>query len=36
VNEFKVDAIFRQFTFQGKPAVSYPFLGRYAPNESEP
>lgn len=36
VNEFKVDAIFRQFTFKGKPAVSYPYLGRYAPNESEP
>jgi Flp pilus assembly protein TadG len=36
INAFTVDAIFKTFTFTGKPTTTYAFLGRYAPNESEP
>jgi Flp pilus assembly protein TadG len=32
----QVDAVFTTFNFNGKPAVTYPYVGRYAPNESEP
>lgn len=36
VTNFSVNAIFKTFTFTGKPSVTYPYLGRFAPNESEP
>jgi Flp pilus assembly protein TadG len=36
VNSFTVDAVFKAFTFTGKPSSTYPYVGRYAPNESEP
>ncbi|HUS05671.1 MAG TPA: TadE/TadG family type IV pilus assembly protein [Bryobacteraceae bacterium] len=36
INTFTVDAVFKAFTFTGKPTVTFPYLGRYAPNESEP
>jgi len=36
LTEYKVDAVFKQFTFNGKPAVEFPFVGRYAPAEREP
>jgi hypothetical protein len=36
VSNFTIDAVFKTYTFQGKPYVEYPFTGRYAPNESEP
>ncbi len=33
---YTVDAAFGMFRFTGKPAVEYPFVGRFAPSESEP
>lgn len=36
VHGYTVDAIFRALTFEGKPFVEFPFIGRYAPAESEP
>jgi Flp pilus assembly protein TadG len=36
VNTFTVDAVFKSFAFTGKPSSTYPYLGRYAANESEP
>ena len=35
VHDFTVDAIFRSFPFQGKPLVEFPYIGHYAPGESE-
>ncbi len=34
--DYTVDAAFGMFRFSGKPAVEYPFVGRFAPLESEP
>ena len=34
--DYTVDAAFGMFRFTGKPAVEYPFVGRFAPSESEP
>ena len=36
ISNFTVNTIFTSYTFTGKPSVTYPFLGRYAPSESEP
>ena len=36
VHGYTVDAIFKAFTFEGKPYVEFPFIGRYAPAEREP
>ncbi len=36
VNRFTVKAIFKNYTLTGKPKLSLPYLGRYAPEESEP
>jgi len=36
IADYTVDAAFGMFRFTGKPAVEYPFVGRYAPAESEP
>ena len=36
IQTFTIDAVFKQFTFTGKPYVTFPYLGRYAPQESEP
>ena len=36
IRDFTVNAIFKTFTFDGKPFVEFPFIGRYAPAESEP
>jgi len=33
--DYKVDAAFGMFRFIGKPAVEYPFVGRFAPGERE-
>lgn len=33
---YTVDAVFGLFRFSGRPAVEYPFVGRFAPSESEP
>lgn len=36
VKTFKVNGIFGQYTFNGYPTYTVPYLGRYAPEESEP
>ena len=36
VRGYTVDAVFRTFTFEGHPLVEFPYVGRYAPGESEP
>jgi Flp pilus assembly protein TadG len=36
VKEYKVDAVFGDVTLSGCPAVEFPFVGRYAPEEREP
>ena len=36
IADYTVDAAFGMFRFTGKPAVEYPFVGRFAPAESEP
>ena len=36
IRDFTVDAVFRSFTFDGRPSVEFPYVGRYAPAESEP
>jgi len=33
---YTVDAVFGMVHFTGRPAVEYPFVGRFAPGESEP
>jgi len=36
IADYTVDAAFGMFRFTGKPAVEYPFVGRFAPAETEP
>ena len=36
IHDYTVNAIFKTFTFDGKPFVEFPYLGRYAPGEREP
>ena len=36
IRSFTVNAVFKTFTFAGRPAVEFPFVGRYAPREREP
>jgi Flp pilus assembly protein TadG len=36
LRSMNIDAVFTTFTLTGKPYVTFPFMGRYAPNESEP
>jgi Flp pilus assembly protein TadG len=33
IQNYRVYAVFTTFTFNGKPRLSYPYMGRYAPNE---
>lgn len=35
IADYTVDAAFGMFHFAGRPAVEYPFVGRFAPAESE-
>jgi Flp pilus assembly protein TadG len=35
IADYTVNAAFGMFHFTGKPAVEYPFVGRFAPTESE-
>jgi len=35
IREFAVDAVFKKFTFTGRPGVKFPFVGKYAPSEHE-
>jgi hypothetical protein len=36
ITNYTVDAVFGLFKFSGRPAVEYPFVGRFAPAETEP
>jgi Flp pilus assembly protein TadG len=36
IQNYRVDALFGTFDFSGRPAVEFPFVGRYAPAEPEP
>ena len=36
IHGYTVNAVFRAFTFDGRPSVEFPYVGRYAPSESEP
>jgi Flp pilus assembly protein TadG len=36
ITDYTVDAVFGLFKFSGRPAVEYPFVGRFAPAETEP
>jgi Flp pilus assembly protein TadG len=36
IRNFSVNAVFRTFTFTGRPGVEFPFVGRFAPGEREP
>ena len=36
ITNYTVDAVFGLFKFSGRPAVEYPFVGQFAPAESEP
>jgi len=36
ITDYTVDAVFGMVRFAGRPAVEYPFVGRFAPSESEP
>jgi Flp pilus assembly protein TadG len=36
ISSFAIDTIFTSYTLTGKPVVTFPYIGRYAPEESEP
>ena len=36
IHGYTLNAVFRSFTFEGRPSVEFPYVGRYAPSESEP
>jgi hypothetical protein len=36
IKGYTTDAIFRSFTFDGRPSVQFPYVGKYAPGEREP
>ncbi len=36
VRNYTVDAVFRSFSFDGRPSIEFPYVGRYAPQEREP
>jgi Flp pilus assembly protein TadG len=36
VTQYTVNALFGKYTFRGYPTFTMPYLGRYAPEESEP
>jgi hypothetical protein len=36
ISDYTVDAVFGLVRFTGRPAVEYPFVGRFAPAETEP
>ncbi|MBK5295120.1 MAG: pilus assembly protein [Acidobacteriia bacterium] len=35
ITNFTVNGIFKSYTFNSKPAITFPFTGRYAPEEAE-
>ena len=36
ISRYTIDAVFGEFTFSGRPGVEFPYVGPYAPGESEP
>jgi Flp pilus assembly protein TadG len=36
VSNFTIDGIFKSHTFTSSPTLTYPYTGRYAPEEAEP
>jgi len=36
IKGYTMDAIYRSFSFDGRPSVQFPYVGKYAPTESEP
>jgi Flp pilus assembly protein TadG len=36
IKGYAMDTIFRSFTFDGRPSVEFPYVGKYAPAEHEP
>ena len=36
VRNYSVGAVFHSFSFDGRPSVEFPYVGRYAPQEREP
>lgn len=36
IKGYTMDAIFRSFTFDGRPAVQFPYVGKYAAGERKP
>jgi hypothetical protein len=36
IKGYTMDAIFRSYSFDGRPSVEFPYVGRYAPGEREP
>jgi Flp pilus assembly protein TadG len=36
ISSFTIDAVITSYTLTGKPVVTFPYLGRYASEESEP
>ena len=35
IKNYTVDAVFKTFTFAGRPSVEFPHVGKYAPGEGE-
>ena len=36
IQGYTMDAIYRSYTFNGRPAVQFPYVGKFAPAEREP
>jgi Flp pilus assembly protein TadG len=36
IKGYTMDAIYRSFSFDGRPSVQFPYVGKYSPTESEP
>lgn len=36
IRDYPVNAVFRTVSLDGRPAVEFPYVGRYAPSEREP
>jgi Flp pilus assembly protein TadG len=36
IKGYTMDAIFHSFTFDGRPAVQFPYVGKYTPGETKP
>jgi Flp pilus assembly protein TadG len=35
IRDYHIDAVFKNFTLDGRPSVEFPYVGKYAPGESE-